>query len=266
MKSNGFERAALAALAIALLAGPPTFKSEEPSAAAVAGFNSYTAALEARLAQQRQSGAGFVSGRQILSRLRQGQPIVEDLTPSNGADLPGAALYDWRGTAFVPGATAAEFERLMRDFAAYPQRYAPQVVSARVLARDGDHYRVLVRVRQKHIVTVVMDTVYDVDFVHVDANRGFSVSRSTRISEIDAAGTAKERALSGAEEHGFLWRLNTYWDYEQRDGGLYMRIESVSLTRPIPTGLGWAIGPFVQSVPRESLAFTLKATRDALRN
>jgi hypothetical protein len=82
--------------------------------------------------------------------------------------------------------------------------------------------------------------------------------------EIDNAGTAKERSLSAAEQHGFLWRIDTYWSWEERDGGLYIQIESVTLTRGIPHGLGWAIGPFVQSIPRESLEFTLRATATAL--
>ena len=43
-----------------------------------------------------------------------------------------------------------------------------------------------------------------------------------------------------------------------------MQLESISLTRGIPTGLGWMIGPFVESVPRESLEFTLEKTRKAL--
>jgi hypothetical protein len=120
-------------------------------------------------------------------------------------------------------------------------------------------------VRQKHVITVVMDTAYDVTFARLDAQHGYSISRSTQISEIDAAGTASERVLRSSQEHGFLWRLNTYWSYQQRDGGLYMQIESVSLTRSIPTGLGWLIGPFVESVPRESLEFTLRATCNALR-
>ena len=72
-------------------------------------------------------------------------------------------------------------------------------------------------------------------------------------------------ALSPSEEHGFLWRLNTYWSYEERDGGLYMQIESVSLTRSIPTGFGWLVRPFVESVPRESLEFTLRSMCNALR-
>lgn len=237
-------------------------RGEEPSAAAVAGFNSYISSVEGRLEKQHGAQAGFIAVDGVLARARRGEVVIEKLTPAS-ADLPGAMLYDWRGTAFVPGAKAEDFERLMRDFGSYPRVYAPEVVRSRVMGQEGDRYQVSMRVRQKHVITVVMDTDYDVDFRRVDARRGYSVSRSTRIAEIDGAGTAQERALSGAEEHGYLWRLNTYWSYEERDGGLYMQIESISLTRVIPTGLGWAVGPFVESVLRESLEFTLRATAEA---
>ncbi len=236
----------------------------EPTPAAVSGFNSYVAGVESRLAQQYRSSDAFLAPV-AADRLRRGELIVEQITPSAKSNLPGAMLYDWRGTAFVPGATAADFERLMKDFNAYPQRFAPQVLQARVLAQQGDRIQAVMRVRQKHVITVVMDTAYDVTFARLDAQHGYSISRSTQISEIDAAGTASERVLRSSQEHGFLWRLNTYWSYQQRDGGLYMQIESVSLTRSIPTGLGWLIGPFVESVPRESLEFTLRATCNALR-
>ena len=179
--------------------------------------------------------------------------------------MPGALLHHWRGSAFVPGARAQDFERLMRDFNAYPEHFSPQVLRARVLAQQGDHLQAEMRVRQRHAITVVMDTAYDIAFVRLDAEHGYSISRSTRISEIDRPGTSDERALGPGEGHGFLWRLNTYWSYEERDGGLAMEIESVSLTRAIPTGLGWAVGPFVESVPRESLEFTLRSVCKALR-
>lgn len=173
-------------------------------------------------------------------------------------------LHHWRGTAFAAGARAADFERLMRDFNAYPHNFAPQVLQAKILTQQGDHFQALIRVRQRHVITVVMDTTYDIAFGRLDQQRGYSISRSTQISEIDSPGTARERALNSKEEHGFLWRLDTYWSYEERDGGLTMQIESVSLTRSIPTGLGWAIGPFVESVPRESLEFTLRSVCNAL--
>jgi hypothetical protein len=200
-----------------------------------------------------------------FARLRRGELIVEQLTAGAGAELPGALLHDWRGAAFIAGGKASDFERLMEDFGAYPKVYTPQVLSARLLEHDGDHFQATMRVRQKHVLTVVMDTTYDIAFGHLDAQHGYSISRSTEIAEIDSPGTPHERALGPGEEHGFLWRMNTYWSYEERDGGLYIEIESVSLSRSIPTGLGWVIGPFVESVPRDSLEFTLHATCDALK-
>ena len=190
--------------------------------------------------------------------------FVEELAPPVKAALPRALLHHWRGTAFAPGAKAADFERLMKNFGAYPQYFSPQVMQAKVLSQDGDRAQVTMRVRQKHVLTVVMDTTYDINFGRLDAQHGYSISRSTKVSEIASPGTSDERVLSGKEEHGFLWRLNTYWSYEERDGGLYMQIESVSLTRSIPNGLGWAVQPFVESVPRESLEFTLRSTSNAL--
>ncbi|MGB0063085.1 MAG: hypothetical protein WBP85_01455 [Terracidiphilus sp.] len=245
------------------LLAAPAWIAAQPSAAATTAFNSYVERVEARLNAQQGSASGFL-GSLDLVRLRRGELMIDQLTSGAGAELPGALLHDWRGAAFIAGGKASDFERLMKDFNAYPRIYAPQVLSARVLARDGGHLEVTMRVRQKHVLTVVMDTAYDVTFGRVDAQRGYSVSRSARISEIDAPETAHERALGPGEEHGFLWRMNTYWSYEERDGGLYIEIESVSLSRSIPMGLGWAVGPFIESVPRDSIEFTLRATRDAL--
>ena len=165
--------------------------------------------------------------------LQQGELIIEPLTPLTGTALPGALLHNWRGTAFVAGAKVADFERLMRDISAYPQHFSPEVLQAKLLKQQGDNLQALMRIRQRHVITVVMDTTYDITFGRLDEQHGYSLSRSVRISEIGSPGTALERALSPDEEHGFLWRQNTYWSYEERDGGLYMQIESVSLSQYI---------------------------------
>jgi hypothetical protein len=233
--------------------------SAEASPAAIAAFNSYTATVEARLARQHQSSASFVF--LPSADLRRGDPVVEPLTTPS---VPGGLLHHWRGSAFVPGASAAEFECLLKDFGAYPRVYAPQVLRASVHNQQGDHLTASMRVRQKHGIAVVLDTTYDVSFGRLDAQHGYSLSRSTRVAEIEAAGTVSEHALTPAQEHGFLWRLNTYWSYEERDGGLYIQIESITLTRAIPHGLAWVVQPFVESIPRESLEFTLRATANAL--
>ncbi|HXP11118.1 MAG TPA: hypothetical protein VN828_21615 [Acidobacteriaceae bacterium] len=240
----------------------------EPTPAAVSAFDDYVHSVESRLAKQHQSPNRFLAPPltpQDEQRLRKGELIIEPITPLTGLPLPGALLHDWRGTAFAAGAKAADFERLMRNINAYPQYYAPQVLQAKLISQQGDHLQALMRVRQKHVLTVVLDTTYDITFGRLDAQHGYSISRSTKVSEIDSPGSANEHALSPSEEHGFLWHLNSYWTYEERDGGLYLQIESVSLTRAVPSGLNWIIQPFIEKIPRESLEFTLRSTCNALR-
>jgi hypothetical protein len=266
-------RACSTILVFGLLAAAMPSRAVEPTAAAIAGFNTYIATLEARLDKQHQSQDGFIAS--VLSdpdnraKLQHGEPIIERIRKGGGTDLPGATLYQWRGTAFVPGATVADYERVMEDFDGMPKTFAPEIVRAKLLSKKSEGGRTFIqawyRVKQHHIITVVMDINYDVVLSRLDAKHGYSASRSTKITEIADAGTPDEHPMSGSDAHGFLWRLYAYWSYEERDGGLYMQIESVSLARSIPTGVAWAVKPFVESVPRESLEFTLQATTNALK-
>jgi hypothetical protein len=264
--------AVVSIILIVLLSCSFPARAERP-ASALAVFDTYAASVESRLTQQHRSAAGFLAdvqpGSQSDERLRRSDLIIRKLSPGDKLQPRGALSHDWLGTAFVPGATAAEFENLMKDLGAYPRVFAPQVTRARIVAPQikpvPDRFTATMRVRQMHVITVVMDTTYDVTYGRLDPQHGYSFSRSTQSDEIADAGTSNEHALSADKEHGFLWRLNTYWTYEQRDGGLYIQIESISLTRGIPPGLAWAIGPFVESFPRESLEFTLHATSKALQ-
>jgi hypothetical protein len=260
-------------LSAALIMVYPCIGSAEVPVGALAAFNAYAGTIESKLTKQLQvrveTDSSTKAGTPTELRLRQGELIIEKLNPEGKEQPEGALLHDWKGTAFVPGATVADFESLMKNFHSYPQRFAPQVITAMVLNPRAlpvpDHFTATMRIRQKHVITVVIDTTYDIRYSLINPHHGYCVSRSVKIAEIADAGTSNERALGPNEDHGFLWRLNTYWNYEERDGGLYMQVESVSLTRGIPSGLAWVIGPFVESVPRESLEFTLKSVSTALR-
>jgi hypothetical protein len=208
----------------------PVLLAAAPTEAAIAGFDAY--------AREAESG--------ILNRI----PASADSKPrGRHVNLPGALLHDWRASATVPGATASDFERLLRDVPSYPKYFAPQVLDARVISQDVDRIQMRMRVQQRHLITVVMDASYDVEFRHLDPRHGYSISRSTRIED----------------GHDLMWRLNTYWSYAEIDGGLHLQIETISLTRSIPKGLGWMIGPYVESIPRESMEFTLRAVCAGLR-
>jgi hypothetical protein len=135
---------------------------------------------------------------------------------------------------------------------------------SKVLSRDGNDFRIYLRFFKKKILTSILDTEHEVHYALVDSARAWSRSRSTHIREVEDAGAPEEKLKPEGDDRGLLWRINTYWRFEQRDGGTYVQCESVSLTRDIPTGLAWLIRSYVESVPRETLEFTLGATRSAL--
>jgi hypothetical protein len=120
------------------------------------------------------------------------------------------------------------------------------------------------RLLKKKVITVVLDTEHDIHYFPVDATHCRSQSRTTRIAEVDNPGKPDERELPPGTGHGFLWRLDTYWRFEERDGGTWIECQAISLTRDIPTGLGWLIEPIIRSLPRESLENTLRETAAAL--
>ena len=112
---------------------------------------------------------------------------------------------------------------------------------------------------------MVLNTEHEVKYFPVDRTRWRSVSRTTKIAEVDRAGKPDERDKPPGTGEGFLWKLDTYWRFEERDGGTWVECQAISLTRDIPTGLGWIVEPIIRSLPKESLENTLRSMRAALR-
>lgn len=230
-----------------------------------AAFDIYTRSVESRLAAQHLTHSSFLAVAHSREKAGlQGQPVIERLTPARLPELDGALLEHWRGTAFAPGVTAESFEALLRNLPGYPTYFSPQVLRATEQADGRAEHKIFLRVRQEHVLSVVLDGTYAVQFGQLDELHRYSTSRSLQIREIADAETSKERVLGPQAENGWLWRLNTYWTFEERGEGLYVQIETVTLSRSIPRGLGWLIGPYVDSIPRDSLSFTLRSVCNAL--
>jgi hypothetical protein len=205
--------------------------------------------------------------RQVEARIGQSQPLLgERVQPVNGGtrDLPGALLHHWVGAALVPGATPVDMLRLLRDYAHLPSNYAPQILSARVLEQRKDTARLAIRLQERKVITIVIDAEYEVESGLIDADRGFGYSRGRHFWEVDSPGTPHEHRRKEGNDDGFLWRLNSYWTFSRVPEGLRIQCEAVSLTRDVPFGLDWLIQPFIEDLPRETLEFTLDATKKAL--
>ena len=109
-----------------------------------------------------------------------------------------------------------------------------------------------------------LDSEYKSRFTQVDSRRWYSIARTTRVQEL--AGAAKPKRLPDGEGSGYIWRMCTLSRYEERDGGVYLEIEAIALSRSIPAMLQWPVEPIVRRVSKSSLTTTLEKTREAARS
>lgn len=216
---------------VTLLLFTPVDAAAGPSQATLRAWDAYVAQAEAQLdrAPRRVVKAGAFAAE-------GGSTAVTDGT-----------ISDWRGAAFLPGIT---LDHLLHGLQ-HPGTPPPQddVVSSRVLGRSADSLRVSIRLVRRSIVTVSYDTEHEMTFRRRTPTLATARSVATRIEEI------------GGDDHGFLWRLNSYWRYEERDGGVLVELQSLTLSRDVPSLLRPIASPLVRRVARESMARTLEALR-----
>lgn len=235
-------------------------------------FDRYVAATEARFTDELRPGGTFLyidgmnpdARRQAYDQLRQGEILVEKLeTKASGvsSDIPDGMLHHWVGLIFIPGATLARTLPIVKDYDRRADLYKPDVSASRTIAHNGDDFKMFLRLHQKRFTTVDFNTTYDVHWGSVDSSKVYSNSISTRIAEVKDPNKPDGEELPVGTGHGYLWRLNTYWRFEEKDGGVYLQCEALSLTRDIPTGLGWLLNPLVTSIPKQSLNRALGQTR-----
>jgi hypothetical protein len=178
--------------------------------------------------------------------------------------VPAGLIHDWIGALTAPGATIQSTLALIQDYNNHKNIYKPEVIDSKLISHNGNNFNIYLRIVKKKIITVVMDTDHDVHYFWLDSARCGCLSHTTRTAEVDDAGKPNEKVEPPDAGYGFLWRLNTYWRFYERDGGVTMECRAISLTRDIPTVLKWIIDPMVRSLPKEALVNTLKATRKAL--
>lgn len=260
----------LPAILLAYLVATPAAAADlQPRTAAA--FDRYVAAVEAQMPRRtaflRIDTLADHARRQAHDALARGELLIESIDRGDtgiSRGVPDGLVHHWIGTVFVPGATLESTLALLQDYDHHAAIYAPAVSGSQLLAHDEDRFRMRLRFTLTRVITVVVNTDNEAVFTRDGRDRAHSSIRSLRVAEVENPGTAAERELPAGHDGGYLWRLNSYWRLLQRDGGVYVECESISLTRNIPFGLGWIVKPFVTSLPRESLAFTLETTRRVL--
>src|SRR6476660_7851820 len=249
-----------------------TARAAELKQKTTTAFDRSVAATEARFANELRPDGPFLyidamnadARRQAFDQLKNGEILVQKLetkAPGVSSDVPDGMVHHWVGLIFIPGATLARTLPIVKDYDRRANLYKPDVSASRTLAHNGDDFKMFLRLHQKRFTTVDFNTTYDVHWGSVDASKVYSNSISTRIAEVKDPAKPDGEELPVGTGHGYLWRLNTYWRFEEKDGGVYLQCEALSLTRDIPTGLGWLLKPLVTSIPKASLNRALGQTR-----
>ena len=240
-----------------------------PTSRTIKDFERYVAAAESRPSSSflHIDSLSAEARADALKSLRDGEFVVDRVSVTDSRkkkiDIHDGAVHHWRGTVFVPGVRLDAAVALLQDYDRHAKVYSQNVVASRLRSRQGNRFDFYLRFRMQKVITVVVDSEHRAQFTPEGPDRVSSRIYSTRTAEVENPGEEDERQVPPEDAQGFLWRLNSYWKFLERDGGVYIQCESISLTRDIPWYLTLVRG-LVTSIPRESLDYTMTRTREAL--
>ena len=201
------------------------------------------------------------------TKVRGGEVVVWAPAARTPQEIPAGLIHDWIGAVYVANATLDQVSSIVRDYGRYKDYFRPAVIDSKVVAMsDTEDSFSMVLANQGPFRKSALDTVYKSSQVRVDDVRRYTVAQTTRIQEIAEYGSTSQHLLPAGEGAGLIWRLFSATRYEERDGGVYIEIEAIALSRDVPASLRWLVYPIIRRVAKASLTTTLEETRDAIHS
>lgn len=262
----------LLAVAIFLLA--PLARAHQPKPETLAAFDHYREKTEARMDSDLLAGHflyidQFPGPRrnEIDAQLRRNEFFLEQLhtlDEDHHIHVPGGIIHHWIGIAFLPGVTLAQTKSVLEDYAHQKDNYFPDVRQSRLLSQNGNASEVFLQFYSKTIVTAVFDVNFASLTTDYSPTRTQVRSCSTRVADVENFSTPNERELPPADSPGYLWKLCTWWHIEERNGGTYIQVEAIELSRTVPFAFAWIVNPIIRNVPKTFLSHLLSSTQKAV--
>jgi hypothetical protein len=235
----------------------------------IQAWNDFIDDVDARNQKRVSPGGSFLWSDEIsgqIVRLRRGDIVVAPASSHVPHKVPSGLIHDWIGAIFISGVTLDEVMTVVRSYERYKDFYHPTVIDSRLISREGLSDQFWIRlVSKSFVVKTALDAEFQSSHTSQD-RRWYSITRSTRIREVAEYGTASQHTLPEDEGKGLIWRLHSVARFEERDGGVYIEVEAIALSRDIPGALRWLIGPMVRRVSVSSLVTSLRQTQAAVRS
>jgi hypothetical protein len=202
-----------------------------------------------------------------LDHVHAGEIVVASVGPQIPKAVPSGLIHDWIGTAFMPNTRLQDVLSAVHDYGNYGDYYKPTVVKSKLLGTDGSCDRYSMRVVNKEAVAeTALDMEYETCYFQTDERRWYSITHTTRVQEIRHYGKSSEQILPPNQGSGYIWRLYSIARFEERDGGVYVEVEAIALSRDIPVAVRWMVNPVVRRVSRNSMLISLRQTQEAVRS
>lgn len=249
-------------------AGLSMATAAELQPATLKAWDEYIRSADGNMRSRLETGHPFLWTDESAERrlcVRNGEILVAPMTGKGAEEVPNGLIHHWIGAAFLPHATIRSLLAVVHDYDRYKDLYRPAVTDSKAISSSaaGQEFSMT---WERHVlfVTAAMEGQYRAHDFTVDAHRGYSITSTMRLQEIEDYGHAAERLLPPDQGKGFIWRMHSIARYEERDGGVYLELEAIALTRDIPASLRWLVKPVVNKLSVRSLETTLRQTRLAV--
>lgn len=200
-----------------------------------------------------------------IARMRAGEIVVWSALETNPRRIPSGLIHDWIGAVFIPNARIIDVISVVRDYRRYQEIYKPGVLNAKLLRQteSEDQFSMVLR-NPSFFTKTALDVDFDSTYTRLDKTRWYSITYVTRLQEISNYGQPSERKLPPDRGHGYIWRMSSFSQMEERDGGVYIEEELVALSRGVPAAVLWMAGPIIRREARDSTASSIEKTRVAV--
>ena len=198
-------------------------------------------------------------------RVRQGEILISPARERGSLKVHDGLIHDWIGAVFIPSVRINDVFTVLHDYDRYKDFYKPTIIESTLLGRTGEEYEFsMAGLKRVLFETIVLEGRFESHCSRLDGRRRYCISYSTRVQEIKDYGQPNQHKLPIGEGHGYIWRLYSLTKFEERDGGVYIEVEAIALSRDISALVRWFTKRVVERVSRDSMSTILQRTREAV--
>jgi hypothetical protein len=246
----------------------PALHSAELKPEALGAWDRYVQSADAAMHARLQPGHPFLwidEAPDRRCRLFAGEVLVSGVGEQNPKKVPSALIHHWIGAAFFPNVKLADVLGVIRNYAHYKDYYNPNVIDSRTIQQtpDADRFSMLL-MNKGLLLRTALESEYESSYADAGSHKRYSIATAVRLQEVEDPGQASERKLPADEGSGYVWRLHNIARYEEADGGVYVEMEVMALSRDIPAAARWLVDPIVRRTSKGAMLTSFRQTLDAV--